>query len=493
MVGAQTERLAILILMVLLMLVYHPPFPFLLKQELDRQMLREARESGKRHARQVVGEDVSDSDENDSDEGNGEEEHEQEQEEEEEPDFFMDNAMRELDLGLGSDEAEGGLAGGSMVGDSRERAVAEGSLSQGAADLQAPQTDRELAGVEHAPRHEQQRPERKDGSGKGEEKVPRHGRRRERAKRGFDLFSSSSSGGDDVGSDTDSSSGGESESGSGWAGSGTDAAEAEGYEEMATIPMASASVAATRVDSGGENHAAAGLEAWLAYAETAHSAAQASAGLAATSTSAGMVRPGSVNLDVQDKEVKSVDDRTNSNGMGKVGQSGSEHEENGRKNPPRKDSEHRPPDHNSHEAPEHAARGGRKGGRQGESSDSIDDEEAGSDGIMKTAGAHELLRFAGKRVRRKAVKNAGHTGPSATGKDSEGEEDKGARRRRRQVAKAARAAAHGKGGRDRGGGKGEGEGGGEDGPTSCRVCGKSFPSRSKLFAHVKKEGHALAS
>jgi len=29
-------------------------------------------------------------------------------------------------------------------------------------------------------------------------------------------------------------------------------------------------------------------------------------------------------------------------------------------------------------------------------------------------------------------------------------------------------------------------------PETCNVCGEVFPSRTKLFAHIKDSGHALA-
>lgn len=78
------------------------------------------------------------------------------------------------------------------------------------------------------------------------------------------------------------------------------------------------------------------------------------------------------------------------------------------------------------------------------------------------------LESAGRRGRRKA-------GVSKQGGVS-AEVVKGARRRRRQAVKAAKD------------GRANGD---EDDGLGCRVCGRRFPSRSKLFAHVKAEGHAL--
>ena len=40
--------------------------------------------------------------------------------------------------------------------------------------------------------------------------------------------------------------------------------------------------------------------------------------------------------------------------------------------------------------------------------------------------------------------------------------------------------------------QGDGPGTAEDGTEACNVCGEQFPSRTKLFDHVKKEGHMLA-
>ncbi|CAN0191536.1 unnamed protein product [Scytosiphon promiscuus] len=91
----------------------------------------------------------------------------------------------------------------------------------------------------------------------------------------------------------------------------------------------------------------------------------------------------------------------------------------------------------------------------------------------------EGLGPAGKRGRRKGEKVNESAAPAAA---------KGARRRRRQALKAAKAGQEKTG--ERGAAAAGGRGNEED-ELSCRVCRRHFPSRSKLFAHVKAEGHAL--
>ena len=117
--------------------------------------------------------------------------------------------------------------------------------------------------------------------------------------------------------------------------------------------------------------------------------------------------------------------------------------------------------------------------------------DEGSDGGVhggvadRDVGLHQgSSEPSGKRGRRKAGEGKGATG--STGWSTKvGESgpaavdgDKGARRRRRQAAKASAKEDRGKGGQ-------------EDDGLGCRVCGRRFPSRSKLFAHVKSEGHAV--
>lgn len=90
----------------------------------------------------------------------------------------------------------------------------------------------------------------------------------------------------------------------------------------------------------------------------------------------------------------------------------------------------------------------------------------------------ESLESAGKRGRRKAgVSKQGDVRPGTVGVGGKSyPAAKGARRRRRQAVKAAKE------------GRAKGD---EDDGLGCRVCGRRFPSRSKLFAHVKAEGHAV--
>lgn len=111
----------------------------------------------------------------------------------------------------------------------------------------------------------------------------------------------------------------------------------------------------------------------------------------------------------------------------------------------------------------------------------------------------EGLGPTGKRGRRNVGRNKGQKGgvvkdKSSNAFDSAPPADKGARRRQRQALKAAKA---GGGGKKKGrreasnGGVVSRTGKGDEEGVNCRVCGKHFPSRSKLFAHVKAEGHAL--
>lgn len=123
----------------------------------------------------------------------------------------------------------------------------------------------------------------------------------------------------------------------------------------------------------------------------------------------------------------------------------------------------------------------------------------GSVGSSDEADGCEGLQLGGRGGKSDEVERIEPTGKRGRVKGGRGkavdvvaaEIEKGARRRRRQAIKAAKAAkgGHGKGSSSSSS-RPDGGGGGEDG-LGCRVCGKHFPSRSKLFAHVKAEGHAL--
>lgn len=104
-------------------------------------------------------------------------------------------------------------------------------------------------------------------------------------------------------------------------------------------------------------------------------------------------------------------------------------------------------------------------------SENEQDDDLGS-AIADDGVRGESLESSGRRGRRKAagvgkVSKQGDVGPGTV---------KGARRRRRHAVKAAKD------------GRAKGD---EDDGLGCRICGMQFPSRSKLFAHVKAEGHAV--
>lgn len=138
-------------------------------------------------------------------------------------------------------------------------------------------------------------------------------------------------------------------------------------------------------------------------------------------------------------------------------------------------------------------KGGSSGGRPDiNSSEGDGSADRGRELDHNNSGVEDKLGPAGKRGRRKAGKEGTAGKGGGDEDDAPPMEEKGARRRRRQALKAAKAA-HGKGtggapAKPKGGRGGKGE---EEDGFGCRVCERHFPSRSKLFEHVKAEGHAM--
>ncbi|KAL7416817.1 hypothetical protein BDY24DRAFT_412304 [Mrakia frigida] len=108
--------------------------------------------------------------------------------------------------------------------------------------------------------------------------------------------------------------------------------------------------------------------------------------------------------------------------------------------------------------------GGREVGVGGGEDDEEEEEDGEGEGAGVGAGGGEKTRVSKKELRRE--------------------------REKKKAEKLALAAAGGGGGGGAAAGEEGGGGKGEGGPEKCAVCSNSFPSRTKLFAHIKSSGHA---
>lgn len=411
------------------------PTPRYTLQELDAEMLREAvsRAEGESEEDSDIPLGSSDVDSPDD------EDLEKEEEEEEERDFFLDSAMRDLDL---EEPDASSNSGDGIAGDGQAR-----GLDAGESDASPPE---------------------KSGGNKtrGAVATSTEGRR------GLFDFGSSSSSSSGSSSSNDSESGSDSGDGSsseqegGGDGDGASGNQQENSELWEAIETASA--AAKKYDPDGHMRTGAASAAAVAVAAAAtsignvfHVKGDLGASVAGLS-SAGLSwwkkhnaeGAGTGDLARDGLNVGEEKGAGSTRSVGGTREAGTEH-------------------------------GGERPSGDGGSSGGSDGGEGGlhpKGGSSEESDKVERIEPAGKRGRRKGGKAAGK-GAGEAGDVVAAEMEKGARRRRRQAVKAAKA------GRGKGGSRPE-VGGAEDG-LSCRVCGKHFASRSKLFAHVKAEGHAL--
>lgn len=474
-------------------------------------MLREARASGKRQG-QEESEDFSElgDDTNQSDEGNSSSDQSQNEDEEEEADFFMDNAMREelgLGSGLGLDDKESamsrsnGTSHGQEIahGDGRGNSIAIGNLECDVEDIESCSTDCGVPGVWHMKREEGQGEHgivRGKGTPKGKGECEESGHSGQRgndvAKGGFDVFNSSSS---NEGTSSDESESGD-ESGHG----GTSGSEGETDDKVheTVVAMAKSSAAAAlmvdALDPEGMTKGKMEADA-TAIGATVAKFAKHKFNLDEQLTRSAMTWAASTALDwfkehaAVPKTNENLVERSSGSEWSNVDEPSRAQQEHSRKNRNRVSRESR----NSNDCTSESH-------TDPQAADCDSESEKGEESGKGNASASEAerLRPVGRRGRRKVGAKGEEAQQKHTAASSDQNTDKGARRRKRQALKAVMAALQGKGGRQGKAGGDKAKGGGEDDGgdvrrACCRVCGKKFPSRSRLFAHVKNEGHAMAT
>lgn len=448
------------------------------QQELDRDMLREARASGKRQGQRGDSSqsETDTEDDRDADQSqDGEEEHDVD-------DFFVDNALREelglgtgLDLGLGSDKTE--AAANRNDGTARTQ---HAILETGATGTPGPSlTDRGLPAAPYTERDAGLSPDGNDERTSSRAAAPGSaGRRRDGAARqGFDVFSSSASSEEDSDDESDTSEDDESAS----HGRGGDGEERSDNASELACARSRASAAVLMVDALDPAGAA------QPATETDASATNARVDCSARDEAGG----GQSTATMVEGSCSAVDSLMWDAATTSIGSGGGEPGE-------RQQNEFRSRDGVSPEIRNNSKHTGHRSHEKSVSKRGSEfEEDKGSDEDDEDSESEpEMLGPAGRRRgRRKAGGNTGRAEPQrpVESNPSAPTEEKGARRRKRQALKAAKAAAQqGKGGQVKARGTRAGEPEGTD-ECRCRVCEMRFSSRTKLFAHVKKEGHALAT
>ncbi|CAN0285382.1 unnamed protein product [Ectocarpus sp. 6 AP-2014] len=485
-------------------------------KELDAEMLREAmaKTAGRKW---MEGEDHDNSSSASED---GSSDAEGVASSEGEGDFFMDSAMRDLDL-------DGSSHNQTATVDRKK----EASLSASAGS----DSDEE---------------ETKPGGSRSSGEAKMQPQNRGRGLFDFGSSSGSSSEENSSGSSSDSDSSGSGSSGSG-SGSGSDSGSGDNDEDDPNLfeTIATASEAASQIDPDGDMRTAAAVAASAAAMAAANAAtdrfhlsgdlgsavsAATSAGLSWWKKHNTEASDGEEDADVSMRARESDDSEAGTNGKNRKNSKG-DHDHN---HSPAKGKHHR--EHAAKRAHGHSKAGtheGEQGRRRHTREEDQDDSEhwgkkgnpakGQQTGHARGRGAHqrspnetrsgsssgarsddgsddsrrvEELEPAGKRGRRKCGGHHAKAG-NLLGKNGKGGGAdnaapaggrKGARRRKRQALKAAKGG-HGKNVGHGTAADGGPRQGGEEGGLSCRVCGSNFPSRSKLFAHVKAEGHAVLS